>query len=121
MVPMMVLALLSRHMGRKRAIEMAFLGERLSANTAKEFGIVNRVCPRPQFDAEAGKLVVQLAEKSSSILRLGKEALQHLETRRLEEELVYLESALARVMACSDSKEGMRAFLEKRKPQWKDE
>jgi enoyl-CoA hydratase/carnithine racemase len=66
-------------------------------------------------------LVRSLSEKSSSILRLGKEAILHVEGRALREDLAYLESALARVMSCADSKEGMRAFVEKRKPQWQDE
>jgi enoyl-CoA hydratase/carnithine racemase len=121
MFPMMLLALLCRHVGRKRSTEILLLGERMPAAAAMESGIVNHVYPRDQFEAEAGRFVRSLSEKSASILRLGKKAIAHVEDRTLQEDLAYLESALARVMSCADSKEGMRAFLEKRKPQWKDE
>jgi enoyl-CoA hydratase/carnithine racemase len=121
MFPMMVMALLVRHVGRKRAFEMAFLGARLPAAGAMQFGILNHVYARDQFEIEAGRFVQKLAEKSAAIVRLGKEALLHMEAPRLEADLMDLESALFKVMSCADSKEGMRAFLEKRKPQWQDE
>ncbi len=121
MFPMMVMALLCRQAGRRRAVEMAFLGERMPAVTAMEYGIVNHVYARGQFEAEAGLFVRKLTEKSAAILRLGKQALLEIEGRDLETDLEYLQSALTKVMACEDNKEGMRAFLEKRKPQWKDE
>jgi enoyl-CoA hydratase len=120
MFPMMVLALLYRHVGRKNACEMLLSGERIQAHEAREFGLVNHAYPRAQFDGEAGRLVQLLAEKSGSILRLGKEAIRHTVDRTLLEDLAYLETALGAVMACADSKEGMRAFVEKRKPEWQD-
>ena len=118
MYPMMVLSLLYRHVGRKRAAEVLLLGERFSASNALDFGIINRAFPRERFEPEAIKIVRNLAEKSSAILRLGKEAAAQVAGRGLHEDLEYLESALSRVMACADSKEGLRAFLEKRKPEW---
>ena len=121
MFPMMVLALLYRHVGRKKAAEMLFLGERIPAADALAFGLVNHVYARGQFDDEAGRFVRLLAEKSAGILRLGKEAIRQVEDRTLGEDLEYLEAALGRVMACEDSKEGMRAFVEKRKSHWRDE
>ena len=121
MFPMMVFALLYRQAGRKRATEMLFFGERISATTAMEYGIVNHTYPRDQFDMEAGQYVRKLADKSAGILRLGKEAMFHVEGRSLPDELQYLESELAKVMSTADSKEGIRAFVEKRKPQWTDE
>jgi enoyl-CoA hydratase len=121
MFPMMVLALLYRHVGRKKAAEMLFLGERIPATDAVEFGLVNHVYARAQFDGETGRFVRLLAEKSASILRLGKQAIRQVEDRTLREDLEHLETALGKVMTCADSKEGMRAFAEKRKPQWRDE
>ncbi|MGD0310283.1 MAG: enoyl-CoA hydratase-related protein [Acidobacteriota bacterium] len=121
MFPMMVMALLVHHVGRKRAFEMAFLGERLPASMAMQFGIVNHVYARDHFETEAGRFVQKLVEKSAAIIRLGKEAMLHMEAPRLEADLMDLESALFKVLSCADSKEGMRAFLEKRKPQWQDE
>lgn len=121
MFPMMVLALLYRHAGRKRVTEMLFSGERISAATAMEYGIINHIYPRERFDMEANQYVCKLADKSPGILRLGKEAIFQVEGKSLPDELEYLESALTKVMSSADSKEGLRAFVEKRKPQWTDE
>jgi enoyl-CoA hydratase/carnithine racemase len=121
MFPMMVLALLYRHVGRKKATEMLFLGERVPAETALKLGLVNHIYPRAQFDAKANEFVGKLAEKSGCILSLGKKAIGYVEDPELLKDLEYLESALAQVMSTADGKEGMRAFLEKRNPVWKDE
>jgi len=121
MFPMMVLSLLYRHVGRKRATEMLFLGERISAAAAMEYGIINHIYPRERFDVEANLYVRKLADQSASILRLGKDAIFQVEGKSLPAELEYLESMLAKVTSSADSKEGLRAFVEKRKPQWTDE
>ncbi len=121
MFPMMVLALLYRHLGRKKATEVLLLGERVTAASALSLGIVNQVYPRAKFDVAAIEYVRKLASKSGSILRLGKQAIREIEDRGLHEDLDYLESMLSRVMSTADSKEGMRAFLEKRPPVWSDE
>jgi enoyl-CoA hydratase/carnithine racemase len=118
MFPMMVLALLYHVAGRRKATEMIFLGERMSAAAARDCGIVNQVFPRATFDGAADTFVRRLAEKSGVILRLGKEAIAAVEDLPLPAALDYLESALARLMKTDDSKEGIRAFLEKRKPRW---
>jgi enoyl-CoA hydratase/carnithine racemase len=120
MFPMMVLALLYRHVGRKAATEMLFLGDRISAAEAMHLGILNRVYRRDEFEAGAREFIQKLAEKSSKILRLGKGAILHVEERSLRADIEYLETELAKVMSTEDSREGMRAFLEKRKPVWRD-
>jgi len=121
MFPMMVLALLYRHLGRKKATEMLFLGERIPAPEAMQLGIVNHVFPRKEFEEGAAAFVAKISEKSNAILRLGKEAITTIEDGGLGKSLEQLETALARVMATEDSKEGMRAFVEKRKPRWIDD
>jgi enoyl-CoA hydratase/carnithine racemase len=121
MFPMMVLALLYRVVGRRKAAQMIFLGERMSAAAARDCGIVNQVFPRATFEGAADTFVRRLAEKSGVILRLGKEAIAAVEDLPLPVALDYLESALARLMKTDDSKEGIRAFLEKRKPRWIDD
>ncbi len=120
MFPMMVLALLYRHVGRRKATEMLFLGDRMSAAEAEECGILNAVYPRDEFDAASTAYLAKLARKSAAVLRLGKGAILHIEDRLLADELEYLERELERVMATEDSKEGLRAFVEKRAPRWKD-
>lgn len=120
MFPMMVLALLYRHVGRKKASEMIFLGEQMPAAAALHYGIVNQIYPRSQFDAGAEEFLKKTAAKSPAILRLGKEAIRKSENLSLPEALEFLESSLARLMEDEDSREGIRAFVEKRKPHWKD-
>ncbi len=118
MFPMMVMGFLYRNVGRKKATELMFLGERISALQAQEFGIVNHVFSRNQFEAAAGEFVQKLASKSATILKMGKKAISRILDKRLAEEERFLESALAEVMATADSKEGIRAFVEKRRPDW---
>ncbi len=119
MFPMIVMAFLYRRVGRKRTTEMMFLGESVPASRAAEDGIVNHVFPREQFETASAEFIGKLLDKSSGILGMGKEAITHILDRTLPTDLEYLESALARVMACADSREGIRAFVEKRKPQWR--
>jgi enoyl-CoA hydratase/carnithine racemase len=120
MFPMMVLALLFRHVGRKRGTEMLFLGERISAPEARDYGILNRIFDRAQFDGAAAEYLEKLSSRSSAILRLGKEAMSNIEEATLAADLEYLESQLGRLMATEDSREGRRSFLEKRTPRWKN-
>lgn len=120
MFPMMVLALLYRHVGRKKATEMMFLGEQMPAASAVQYGMVNQIYPRSQFDARAEEFLRKIAAKSPAILRLGKEAIRKSKNLALPEALEVLESSLARLMESEDCREGIRAFLEKRKPQWKN-
>ncbi len=121
MFPMMVLALLYRHVGRKKSAEMLFLGERTAATAARDLGIINHIYSRPQFEAMAADFLRKLAGQSGRIVGLGKKAIRDIEDRGLLADLEYLESALCEVMSTKDSREGIRAFLEKRNPVWHDE
>jgi enoyl-CoA hydratase len=120
MFPMIVLALLFRHVGRKRATEMLFTGEPVSAPAAVDYGIFNAAIPRADFEGAARACLERLTRKSAAILRLGKGAMLHVDDRLLADELEFLQRELERVMATEDSREGILAFAGKRSPQWKD-
>jgi len=119
MFPMMVMGLLYRNVGRKKATEMMFLGERITAPQAQELGIINHAYDRDRFESAAREFLQKLIAKSSTILKMGKEAISRVLDEKLAGEERFLESALAEVMATDDSKEGIRAFVEKRQPKWK--
>jgi enoyl-CoA hydratase len=117
--PFMVMALLYRNVGRKKANEMLLLGERMSAQEAQAAGIVNRVVPADELDAAVQEWAGKLAGKSPVIMRLGKEAMRRQLDMPLDDALDYLRSQLSLAVSTEDVVEGVSAFFEKREPQWK--
>lgn len=118
--PMMVMAFLQRHVGRKRALEMVLTGERIRAAEAKALGLVNRVVPHAELDAEVDRLTERLAAKSQAVLALGKRAFFTAEDLPQGQAIEHLASQLSLNICAEDAAEGVTAFLEKRKPAWKD-
>ena len=112
---------LSRAVGRKRALEMLLTGEPISAATALDWGLVNRVVPAAQLEAEVGELVTAIARSSPLTVGIGKEAFyQQVE---LDEQRAYdlTKSVMAKNSMAADAQEGICAFLEKRPPEWTSE
>jgi enoyl-CoA hydratase/carnithine racemase len=109
---------LSRAIGRKRALEMLLTGEPISAATALEWGLVNRVVPAPGLDAAVDELVAAIARSSPLIVGIGKEAFY--EQVELDEHRAYdlTKSVMAMNSVAADAQEGICAFLEKRPPNW---
>jgi enoyl-CoA hydratase/carnithine racemase len=109
---------ISRAVGRKRAMEMLLTGEPIDAETAREWGLVNRVVPSEQLEQAVDQLVEAIAASSAYTVAVGKGAF-YTQIDRAEDdayehcELVMTENALAH-----DGQEGMSAFLEKRSPVW---
>jgi enoyl-CoA hydratase/carnithine racemase len=116
--PMMVTALLVRHVGRKQAAELMLLGERIEATEARRLGLVNRVVPRAELDAEVERIVGALLERSAAVLRLGKDAFHQTADLPLEAALWALRDRLVQNTLLDDAAEGVMAFIEKRKPRW---
>ena len=117
--PMMIMAVLSRLMPRRRLVEMMLLGQKLSAAEARDAGLLNRVVPADQLDTTVDALVEGLASKSPSTMKLGLKALADHEDRELADALPLLRDRLAECLSTEDAREGLMAFLEKRAPQWK--
>ncbi|MFT3836696.1 MAG: enoyl-CoA hydratase-related protein [Myxococcaceae bacterium] len=118
--PMMMMALLQRHLGRKRALELMLLGERLDAKKALEWGLVNQVVPAAELEAAANAMAQKVAGKSRAILALGRRAFYTTEDLPLAQAYETLANYLSLNVLAEDAAEGVTAFLEKRKPQWKD-
>jgi enoyl-CoA hydratase len=118
--PMMVLAWLQRHLGRKRALELVLTGARLPAKDALAWGLVNRVVPAEALDAATRELAQTLASKSQAVLALGKRAFRRAEGLSVEAATELLAAELSLNLTSEDAAEGVLAFLAKRPPVWKD-
>lgn len=118
MWPFVISALIVEHVGPKRALDMMMTGRRLSAQEAREWGLVNRVVPRQELDDAVRELTGQLAAAAPLALRLGRRA--HLTTADMgrHEAMAYLHGMLDLIVQTDDVREGITAFFEKRPPEW---
>jgi enoyl-CoA hydratase/carnithine racemase len=117
--PFMILALIYRNVGRKKATEMLLLGERMDAREAERIGLVNRVVAADEFDAAVDDWARKLAAKSPAMMRLGKDALFRAQDMALADALEFLHAQLTIAFSTEDLQEGVRAFFEKREPAWR--
>jgi enoyl-CoA hydratase len=118
--PMMISAILARNLPRKVVLEMMLLGDRWTAAQLKEVGLVSRVAGSlAELDELTTALAARLAAKSPAVLRLGRDAFYRMEDMSFDEALAYLHSQLTLVTLSEDSQEGVKAFLEKREPDFK--
>jgi enoyl-CoA hydratase len=107
---------LTRAIGKSRAMEMVLTGEPMDATEAERRGLVARVVPDELVVEDALALAAAIAEKSPIALRLAKEAVNAAYEMGLTEALAYERRLFYLLFASEDQKEGMAAFLEKRKP-----
>ena len=110
---------LSRAVPPKKAMEMLLTGEPISAEEAERHGLVNRVVPPEQLEAETLALVRRIIQYSGSTIGLGKAAFYKQLPLPLDEAYEVGMEAITRNAMTEDGQEGMRAFLEKRPPKWK--
>jgi enoyl-CoA hydratase/carnithine racemase len=109
---------LSRAVGRKRAMEMLLTGELVDAETALEWGLVNRVVPAEQVDAAVDELVERIARSSALVIGIGKEAFYAQVDVDEHQAYDVTKSVMAMNALAGDAQEGISAFLEKREPTW---
>ena len=110
---------LTRAVGKARAMEMVLTGTMIDARDALSAGLVNRVVPVEAYLAEAQSLARAIADKPPVAVRLAKEAVLKSFDTTIEGGLEFERKNFYLLFASEDQKEGMKAFVEKRKPEWK--
>jgi enoyl-CoA hydratase/carnithine racemase len=113
--PMVAIA---RNVGRKRAAELAMSGDVIDARTALDWGLVNRVVPADQLDSAVRDLLDRVTRGSADSKGIGKQALYAQIDLDQPKAYAYAIEVMAATSLLPDAQEGMRAFLEKRKPNW---
>jgi enoyl-CoA hydratase len=109
---------LTHLVGESKAMELILTGEMIDAQTAQQIGLVSRVFPHEQLEAETLKIADKMAEKSPIALRMAKEAVKTASRSTLDEGLRREIDLFALCFSSADKDEGVRAFLEKRKPEF---
>ena len=117
--PYMIMAIIYRNVPRKKVNEMMLLGERMSGEEAVQFGLANKIVPADQFDEAVRDWATKLASKSPVLMRLGHDAMYRQQDMALDDALEYLRSQLSLTFSTEDIQEGVKAFFEKREPEWK--
>jgi enoyl-CoA hydratase len=112
---------LTRAIGKALAMEMVLNNRTLTAEEALRFGLVNRVVPVERILEEALQLAAEIADRAPLAIRLGKQAINHAFESFLSEGLADERRSFYFLFASEDQKEGMAAFIEKRKAEWKGE
>ncbi|OOY15802.1 enoyl-CoA hydratase [Thioclava sediminum] len=109
---------LSRNVPRKVAFEMLTTGEFIDAARAREVGLVNRIAPHEELGAETEKLAQTIAGKLGAAVKIGKRAFYDQANMDLAQAYEHTAAVMVENMLWRDTKEGVQAFIEKRKPDW---
>jgi enoyl-CoA hydratase/carnithine racemase len=111
---------ITRAIGRKAAMEMLFTGRFFPAGEAKELGLINRVVPPEDLASETMEMANQIAESSGFVLALGKKAFYAQVDQPDEKALAYATNTITMNLTAEDARLGIRAFMEKKKPEWRN-
>jgi len=110
----------SRNVSRKNTMKMLLTGESITAQHAKEIGLINDHLQNSSLEEEVSKLAETIASKSNKVIKIGKEAFYKQLEMPLSEAYKYTSEVMSENMMALDAKEGISAFLEKRIPNWKN-
>ena len=110
----------SRKVGRKRIMKMLLTGDHIEANYAKEIGLINDCYPAQDLEQQTVNLAEKIASKSTLLLKIGKKAFYNQLEMSLVKAYKYTSKVMTENMMTMDAKEGISAFIEKRKPKWKN-
>lgn len=118
--PPVAAALFPHLIGGRKAAELILTGEAIAAEEAHRIGLINAVVPTDQLAAEAERMISRLTDKSAAVLRIAKRALRAGMAAGFDEALPTIEAIYTKsLMSLEDPEEGLKAFMEKRKPVWK--
>ena len=109
----------SRKVNRKRMMHMLLTGEPIKANYAKEIGLINNHFSKSKLNNEVLKVAKTIASKSNLTIKIGKQAFYKQLEMPLRKAYMYTSKMMTKNMMAMDAKEGISAFLQKRKPKWK--
>ena len=110
---------LSRNMGRKQAMHMLLTGDFISAQTAQQYGLVNEVVPAAELESATLALAQKIVARSAHAIRIGKDMFYRQLSLDLSEAYAYAGERMTCNMDSHDAREGIDAFIQKRKPEWK--
>ncbi len=110
---------LSYTLGKHKTLEMLLSGDMIDAREAERLGIVNKVVPAEKLEEETRAFAAKLASKSPIAVALGKRFYYTMVDMPFAQRFAYSSEVFARLCTTEDAREGVQAFLEKRKPVWK--
>lgn len=117
-IPSIHYAHLPRIVGRHRAFELLFTGRTFGAAEAREMGIVNKVVPDGELEAEVSRLAAQFSAKSATVVRMGRAAFMRQIDLDYRRSIANAVEDFCNVAVTDEAQEGLRAFVEKRQPKW---
>jgi len=110
----------SRNVSRKKTMKMLLTGDPINAKYAKEIGLINDHFPKGNLEKEVLKVANKIALKSNKVIKIGKTAFYKQLEMPLDKAYKYTSKMMCKNMMMIDAKEGISAFIQKRKPKWKN-